>query len=51
MGDIWFWISKDLAEVVEIIVIAAGLFLFMVAYYFGCDLLNKLRKKKEEEKC
>ena len=48
MGDIWFWISKDLAELVECIAIAAGLLLIAVAYGFGCWLMNKLRKKKEE---
>lgn len=48
MGDIWFWISKDLAEVVECIVIAAGLLLIVVAYVFGSMLVDKLSKKKEK---
>lgn len=48
MGDIWFWISKDLAELVEFIAIAAGLLLIVVAYVFGSMLMDKLRKKKED---
>lgn len=48
MDDIWFWISKDLAELVECIAIAEGLLLIVVAYVFVCMLMNKLRKKKEE---
>lgn len=48
MGDIWFWISKDLAEVVECIMIAAGLALIVAVYVFGGMLMDKLHKKKEE---
>ena len=48
MGDIWFWISKDIAELFEFFVIAAGLLLIVVAYVFGSMLMDKLRKKKEE---